>query len=118
MLDGLFQLNTNFAVMETLPPPSGSSKGAPENLSLAAITCGVDYIITRLAGAGRSCWYLIGLNLSSSLCTFVRCTARLAQDCPVLRVSLSSSGLSLQATYAASWPAFSSQSSWFAALVT
>ena len=51
MLDGLFQLNTNFAVMETLPPPSGSSKGAPENLSLAAITCGVDYIVTRLAGA-------------------------------------------------------------------
>ena len=45
-------------------------------------------------GAGRSSWSLRGLYLSSSLCTFQKCTSGLAQDYPRLyvRASLNSSG--------------------------
>ena len=50
--------------------------------------------ISSPCGAGRSSWSLRGLYLSSSLCTFQKCTSGLAQDYPRLyvRASLNSSG--------------------------
>lgn len=68
----------------------GSNQGPADSHSCWFLNS-VDYIITLdfTLGYGALIWLLRGLHLSSSLCTFRKCTFGLAQDCLRLYVKVS-----------------------------